>query len=67
MPPIFPAATAAAAVPPSTRTSPELCVRRPSMMSMAVDLPAPLGPSSAMVSPRWMSKETLSSARTSGW
>jgi len=52
MPPIRPAATAAAGVTPITRTSPDVCVRRPSMVSMAVDLPAPLGPSRATVSPR---------------
>ena len=51
---------------PSTWTFPEVGARRPSMVSMAVDFPAPFGPSSATVSPRWMSKVTWSSARMSG-
>jgi hypothetical protein len=56
MPPIFPADAAADGVRPSTLTSPEVGVRSPSMVSIAVDLPAPFGPSSATVSPRAISK-----------
>lgn len=64
MPPIFPAATAAEAETPSTRTVPEVGGRSPSMASIAVNLPAPLGPSSATRSPRRMANVTWSSART---
>jgi hypothetical protein len=49
------------------RTSPEVGSRSPSIVSIAVDLPAPFGPSSATVSPGWMSKDTWSSALISGW
>jgi hypothetical protein len=58
IPPIFPAAAASVGAMPSTRTWPEVCLRRPSMVSIAVDLPAPFGPSSATVSPRTISKLT---------
>ncbi len=54
----WPAATAADAGPPRIRTSPEVGVRSPGMVSIAVDLPAPFGPSSATVSPGCMSKQT---------
>jgi hypothetical protein len=37
------------------------------MVSMAVDLPAPFGPSRATVSPCSISNETWSRARTPGW
>lgn len=43
---------------PSTVADPPVRSRYPSRISMVVDLPAPFGPRSANVSPRWMSKET---------
>ena len=49
--PIAPLAIASAGVIPNTCTSPASGLDRPSNMSIVVDLPAPLGPSSATVSP----------------
>src|SRR6188472_3694601 len=47
---------------PPTRTLPSLGLTIPQMMLISVVLPAPLGPSNAKISPRWMSKLTLLSA-----
>src|SRR3569832_662281 len=47
---------------PSTRTTPEVGVTMPQMMLIKVVLPAPLGPSSAKISPWPMSRSTLLSA-----
>ncbi len=51
MPPTAPWATACAGGRPNTDTLPSSGSSRPSSMSIVVDLPAPLGPSSATVSP----------------
>jgi hypothetical protein len=47
---------------PSTLTVPALGVTMPQTMLMSVVLPAPLGPSSAKISPRRMSRSTRFSA-----
>jgi hypothetical protein len=41
---------------PATVTEPEVGLTMPQMMLMSVVLPAPFGPSSAKISPRWMSR-----------
>ena len=50
--PTIPAATASFGGPPSSETVPVSGAVSPSSMSIVVDFPAPLGPSSATVSPR---------------
>ncbi len=47
---------------PAACTVPRLGVTMPQTMLMSVVLPAPLGPSSAKISPLRMSRSTLSSA-----
>src|SRR5215469_15410827 len=49
---------------PKSRAVPEDALRRPSMMLIAVVLPAPLGPSRATTSPAAIDRLTSSSART---
>ena len=51
MPPTTPALTASAGDMPNSETLPSSGRASPSIMSIVVDLPAPLGPSSATVSP----------------
>jgi len=47
---------------PPTVTLPSVATARPQMMLISVVLPAPLGPSSAKISPARMSRLTLRSA-----
>ena len=47
---------------PSMLTSPEVGGRRPEIISMAVVLPEPLGPTSTTISPGRTAKETSSRA-----
>src|SRR3954470_12372406 len=47
---------------PSAISTPVLGVTMPHMMLISVVLPAPFGPSSAKISPRWISRSTRSSA-----
>ena len=62
--PTSPARTARSGVRPKSRTSPASGSFRPSSRLMVVDLPAPLRPSSATVSPRPMASSAPSTART---
>ncbi len=62
--PIAPAWIAFSGVIPNRVTVPASGRSRPSSMSIVVDLPAPLGPSSATVSPGAMSMSMPSTART---
>src|ERR1041385_746440 len=48
---------------PQTRTVPEVGARKPVIIFMVVDLPAPLGPRKPSTSPRLTENETLSTAR----
>ena len=64
MAPMRPPRTAVAGSAPRVVAVPASGRRRPGMTPMAVDLPAPLGPSRATVSPAAMSRLTPSSART---
>ena len=52
--PTMPAAIASSGVRPNSDTVPASGRSSPSSMSIVVDLPAPLGPSSATVSPGWI-------------
>ena len=63
--PTRPERTASRGSRPSVRARPEDGSSRPSMMPMAVVLPAPLGPSRATVSPLAMPSATSSRARVS--
>lgn len=47
---------------PPTKTLPSLGLAMPQMIEISVVLPAPLGPSSAKISPRLMSRLTFLSA-----
>ena len=47
---------------PPARTTPSVGLTMPQMMLMRVVFPAPLGPSSAKISPRWISRSMLLSA-----
>jgi len=49
---------------PATKTLPVVAGRRPEMIRSSVDLPQPLGPTSATSSPRSTPKEMLRSAST---
>ena len=60
--PTAPAAIASRGVRPNTDTVPSSGGSRPSSMSIVVDLPAPLGPRSATVSPCLISTSTLRTA-----
>ena len=51
-------------VPPKISTVPEVGLPRPSMMSMVVVFPAPLGPRNATTSPGWIVSVMPSTART---
>ena len=48
---------------PASRMLPEVGVSKPASMRNSVVLPQPLEPSSAKISPFWMSMETWSTAR----
>ena len=50
---------------PSTRTAPDVGARKPSSISMVVVLPAPLGPSTATISPASTVNDTPRTASTS--
>jgi hypothetical protein len=63
-PPMAPALIASAGAMPNTDTVPESGGSRPSIMSMVVVLPAPLGPSRATVSPGAIEISTPRTART---
>ena len=63
--PISPVRVAVVGSVPSTRTLPCSGVASPTIISMAVDFPAPFGPSSATISPGRISRSSPSRARTS--
>ena len=65
--PTAPLAIACSAVIPKRVTVPESGGSRPSIMSIVVDLPAPLGPSNATVSPGVISMSTPRTAWTGPW
>src|SRR5271170_3742132 len=67
MPPTAPCATASAGERPNTDTLPASGASSPSSMSIVVDLPAPLGPSSATVSPAAMRTSTPLTALIGPW
>ena len=62
--PTIPRATASCGGPPISETLPLSGVMSPSSMSIVVDLPAPLGPSSATVSPGAIDTSMPRTART---
>ena len=64
MAPTLPEAIAVRGSVPRTETSPSSWRRMPRRIEMAVDLPAPLGPSRASVSPRATSRSSLFRAMT---
>ena len=67
MAPTSPASTAARGERPNNVTSPPSGWVRPSIMSIVVDLPAPLGPSSATVSPGAIEMSMPRTACTGSW
>ena len=64
MVPMSPVRVAVTGSVPSTRTAPASGVASPTIISMAVVLPAPLGPSRATISPGRISRSRPSRART---
>jgi hypothetical protein len=62
--PMRPPATASAGGIPNSDTPPSSGSSRPSSMSIVVDFPAPLGPSSATVDPASMATSTPRTAWT---